>query len=194
MSEHHFTFGDYTIRSMTSDDFRPLFRAHRPQAFAETFTFRLSNALSDEEQAAIEHLGKPLDDAYQLHLGIFHGDSFVGWHTGMQVSSYDYYMMNSAVLPAHQRKGLYTFLLARVLDIARETSFQVVTSRHTATNNRIIIPKLKAGFVITGMEISDSFGTLVQLSYFFNPLRRHALDVRSGEAVPNEELRQYWPD
>ena len=198
MSQHQFRFGDYLIRSMSEAEFRPLFQQHRPQAFADTFSFRINGALLEAERAAIERLGGYRRDLYQLRLGIFHGDDveggdFVGWHSGIQASPDEYYMMNSAVLPAHQGKGLYTFLLPRVLDIVREAGFQLASSRHTATNNRILVPKLKAGFVITGMEISDHFGTLIKLAYFFNPLRRHALDVRSGEAVPSEELRQYMP-
>ncbi len=193
MSEHQFEFGDYVIRSMPSDKFRPLFQQYRPQAFADAFTFALRSALSAEEEATLARLRANADALYRLHLGIFHGDGFVGWHTGRQVNAEEYAMTNSAVLPAHRRQGLYTFLLARVLDIVRGEGFQIVTSGHNATNNRIIVPKLKAGFVITGLELSAEFGTVVKLTYFFNPLRRHALDVRAGEAVPNEKLRQYWP-
>ncbi len=193
MSQHQFEFGDYTIRSMSRDDFQPLFQKHRSQAFADTFTFRLGKTLSAEQETTRKRLRARENDLYRLRLAIFHGTDFVGWHVGRQTSADEYAMTNSAVLPAHQRQGLYTFLLARVLDIVRDEGFQVVTSGHNATNNRIIIPKLKAGFVITGMEISAEFGAVVKLTYFFHPLRRHALDVRSGEAVPNEELRQYMP-
>lgn len=193
MSEHQFEFGDYTIRSMSRDDFHPLFQKHCPQLFADTFAFRLREALSAEQEATRKRLRARENGLYQLRLAMFHGDDFVGWHTGRQVNADEYAMENSAVLPAHQRKGLYTFLLARVLGIVRDAGFQIVTSGHNATNNRIIIPKLKAGFVIVGMEISPEFGAVIKLAYFFNPLRRHALDVRSGEAVPSEELRQYMP-
>jgi hypothetical protein len=59
--------------------------------------------------------------------------------------------------------------------------FQIVYSRHVATNNQILIPKVKAGFVITGIEVLDVFGVMVHLSYFFNPLRRKVLDARVGK-------------
>ena len=60
------------------------------------------------------------------------------------------------------------------------------------TNNAVIIPKLKAGFVISGFEVSDRFGTLVQLSYYFNPLRRKMMDVRVGQRKPDEEIRKLF--
>jgi hypothetical protein len=35
--------------------------------------------------------------------------------------------------------------------------------------------------VISGFEVDDRFGTLVQPSYYFNPLRRKVIDVRVGQ-------------
>lgn len=72
----------------------------------------------------------------------------------------------------------------------KNDGFQVVVSRHNLTNNAVIIPKLKAGFVISGFEVDDRFGTLVKLSYFFNPLRRKLLDVRVGQSAPDDEVKK----
>lgn len=99
-------------------------------------------------------------------------------------------MMNTGVLEAHRRRGVYTALLPVVLKTAQQVGFQVVLSRHHATNNAVIIPKLKAGFVITGLELDDRYGTLVQLSYYFNPLRRRLLDVRVGQSAPDDEVKK----
>ena len=66
----------------------------------------------------------------------------------------------------------------------------MISSKHSATNNRVIIPKLKAGFVISGLEISDRYGTLVRLEYFTNPKRRELMDFRSGQALPDLGLRE----
>lgn len=73
-------------------------------------------------------------------------------------------MTNTGILEEHRRRGLYTALLPVVLNQLRQKGFQIVFSRHTLTNNAVIIPKLKAGFVISGFEVDDRFGTLVQLS------------------------------
>ena len=50
----------------------------------------------------------------------------------------------------------------------------------------------KAGFIISGFEVNDSFGTLVQLSYYFNPLRRKMMDVRVGQRKLDEEIRKLF--
>jgi hypothetical protein len=100
-------------------------------------------------------------------------------------------MRNSAILPNHRRKGLYSALLREVVIKLEKKGFQVITSRHNAGNNDVIIPKLKAGFLITGIELSDAFGTLVNLSYFTNPLRRKVTLYRSGDQYPDEEVKKH---
>ena len=47
--------------------------------------------------------------------------------------------------------------------------------------------------MITDIELSDVFGVLVHLSYFFNPIRRKALDVRAGQARPDAEVKRHMP-
>lgn len=182
--------GDYTVREVAWETLRPVFNQLHGQIFGRTLTYDVETALSDAERDGVRRLQQRLGRLLRLNYLIYHGQEAVGWHTGMQVGSHKYYMMNTGVLPAHQGRGIYTALLPRVLARAQAEGFQIVYSRHTATNNRIIVPKLKAGFVITGFELDDVFGLLVHLSYFYNPLRRQALDFRSGQALPDEELRR----
>ena len=90
-----------------------------------------------------------------------------------------------------QNKGIYTKLLPKILDILKGKGFQVVYSRHNASNNQILIPKLKQGFFITGMEVSDQFGTLIHLSYYFNDNRKNIIKFRTGEKKLNTTLKKY---
>ena len=62
-----------------------------------------------------------------------------------------------------------------------------------ATNSAVLVPKLKAGFIITAFEMSDVYGLLVHMSYFANPVRRKAMNFRSGMTIPDEELRMFLP-
>jgi hypothetical protein len=101
--------------------------------------------------------------------------------------------VNTGILPQHQGQGIYSALLPRILDMLQHEGFQIVYSRHVATHNQVLVPKLKAGFVMTGIEVSDVFGVLVHLSYFFNPLRRKVLEVRVGQARPDAEVKRYMP-
>ncbi len=182
--------GDYTYAHLDTPAFRSLFMTYRPLVFGNTLTYQPDEVYSDEEIAAIREIQRPFIGMYRLQLGVFHQrDTVAGWTVGWQSKADTFYMANTGILPEHQRKGIYTSLLPELLDILGRRGFQVVESRHTATNNHVIIPKLRAGFVITGMEVSDQFGTLVWLSYFFNPVRRRMMDVRTGELMPDDEIR-----
>jgi len=67
--------------------------------------------------------------------------------------------------------------------------FQLIYSSHIATNNSIIIPKLKAGFVITGLEVEERFGTRIKHFYYTGQLRKKVVDFRVGFSRPDEELK-----
>lgn len=177
---------------MTRAALLPYTEAHQPEVFAEAGHLDPLYALSETEQAALDVLGERLAGRYRLGYGIFQGDLFVGWHSGQQAQAGTFEMSRTGILKEHRRRGLYTALLPVILERLRTDGFQVVVSRHNLTNNAVIIPKLKAGFVISGFEVDDRFGTLVKLSYFFNPLRRKVLDVRVGQRAPDDETRNLF--
>jgi len=181
--------GDYRYEVLSPEAFRPLFAQYRPVVFAGTSSFNPRDIYSEAEVRALEALRANVAGAHRLQLGIFYRDQFVGWHFGHQLEPDRFYMTNTGILEAHRRRGVYTALLPVILDQLAQKGFQIVFSRHTLTNNAVIIPKLKAGFVISGFEVDDRFGTLVQLSYYFNPLRRKLLDVRVGQRRPDDETR-----
>jgi hypothetical protein len=186
-------FGNYTIRALDNAEFGPLFRQYRPTIFQTMLDFDVQQALSTEEQTATARLREQMGTPFRLNIGIYHQQEFIGWSFGRQESAEKYYTVNTAILPQHQGKGIYSALLPRILGAVQREGFQIVSSRHVATNNQVLVPKLKAGFVITGVELSDVFGVLVHLSYFFNPIRRKVLDVRVGQARPDAEVKRYMP-
>lgn len=182
--------GDYSFVHLDTIEFRSVFARYRPLVFGNTLTYQPDQVYSEEELAAIREIQRPFVGMYRLQLGIYHQqETIAGWTVGWQSKADTFYMANTGILPEHQGRGIYTSLLPAMLRILGERGFQIVESRHTATNNQVIIPKLKAGFVISGMEVSDQFGTLVWLSYFFNPVRRRMMDVRTGELMPDDEIR-----
>ncbi|MFN8547534.1 MAG: hypothetical protein U0527_06065 [Candidatus Eisenbacteria bacterium] len=180
---------DYVAREMAWHELMPFLRQHRDAVFGDTWSADTASLLSEEERAAQEKLGALMASAYRLTVGIFRGDTLVGWSFGVQQSREHYYMINSGILPEHQAKDLHGASPGDSV-ASRARGFQVITSRHVVTNNRVIIPKLRAGFVITGCEVTDHFGTLVLLAYFTNPKRRALYDVRAGQARPEGEVRR----
>ncbi len=180
----------YEIRSMSKDEFDPLFQKYTQQLFIDkTQIFRLRDTFSTDDETSLNKLSANMGHPFELRLGVFCGKDFVGWHYGRQDSHVQFYMQNSGILPEHRRQGLYDQLIQRVLEITIDMGFQSIWSRHNATNNAVIIPKLKHGFVITGMEVSDLFGTLVHLSYFSKEIRRKMMDYRVGQIKPDSEIK-----
>lgn len=178
----------YSCEVMTRAELQPFFERYHEVVFAETHHLAAHYAHSDTEQAAISSLANNLARRFTLGFGLFHGDTFVGWHFGQQVLAGKFKMTSTGILKEHRRRGLYSALIPVVLETVQKEDFQVIYSRHNLTNNAVIIPKLKAGFVISGFEVEDRYGALVQLSYFFNPLRRKVLDVRVGQSAPDDEV------
>ena len=122
-------------------------------------------------------------------MGVFHQDQMIGWHFGHATDAETYYMKNSAVLPEFREKGLYGKLLHCVLEKVRHEEFQVVTSLHHPNNPGVLIPKLKAGFVITGMHFHERFRSLVELRYIFDPERRKRFHRSLGLDLYNSRKR-----
>ena len=149
-----------------------------------------AHVFSDSEKENIKRLHKNISQAFSLRLGVYKGEEFCGWFCGEQQTAESFYMRNTAIYPDHRRKGLYTALLDAVIERVKAEGFQYIYSRHCTTNNAIIIPKLKRGFKITSLEVSDRFGTLVHLSYYFNPLRKDIMTFRSGDAKPSEAVKK----
>jgi hypothetical protein len=121
---------------------------------------------------------------------VFQGETIIGWHCGDQQSATEFYMRNTGILPEYQGKGIYTAMLKVIPQIIGDFGFQVISSEHNATNNRVIVPKLKAGFIISALKISDRFGTLVRLEKYTNASRQALMDYRSGRSIPSHDLRQ----
>ncbi|MCJ8345314.1 GNAT family N-acetyltransferase, partial [bacterium] len=154
---------DYQIKTLSNEEFMPLYNQYRPIVFEQNHSYNPWSILSEEElQKAKELNSLCTNRAYMLYLAVFdQNDQFVAWSYGRQESGTEFHMLDSGVLKDHRRKGIYSLLLNRSIEILSEKGFQVIFSRHCATNNAVIIPKLKAGFLISKMEINDKFGFLI---------------------------------
>ncbi|MEN9827227.1 MAG: hypothetical protein RI953_2972 [Pseudomonadota bacterium] len=110
----------------------------------------------------------------------------IGWHYGHQDGPTCYYMCNSAVLPQHRRQGYYSWLAKSVMEEVTRRGYHRIKSRHYPTNNPVIIAKLKLGFVVTGLQLSSNFGTLLELEWNANQAMADLMKFRCGEKLPPE--------
>lgn len=178
---------------MSPQDFFPLFGALYKKTFSRDHVFFADAHYDEVEKEKMKSLGQTFQHKLYLHLGLFtKDDQFVGFSFGVQESEESFYVICSAVDESFQKKGLYSMLLDEVIRFASDKGFQIIYGTHCATNNAVLIPKLKKGFIINKMELSDSFGVILHLSYFTNPLRRKVLDYRAGHRKPDEELKNIF--
>lgn len=184
----------YYLKSLSKEEFIKAQGNTGKEVFSKEHYIFPNTYLSDQEKDNISHLNKEMNATpFSLHLVIFDkDDNFVAWSYGFQENAHNYYMCNSGVVESHRRKGLYTLLLNETVKIVSEKGFQVIYSRHNATNNSVIIPKLKAGFTISNFELSDMFGVLVHLKFYTNPTRRKINDYRSGQLAPDEQINSLF--
>jgi ribosomal protein S18 acetylase RimI-like enzyme len=136
--------------------------------------------LSEEERARVGDLASVLKNRFELRLAVLQNGSFRGWSFGFQESAHTFYMANSAVDPELRRKGLYSEMLKITLKKTAVAGFQTVASHHLMNNNPVIIAKLKAGFVIRGVELDPLHGMLLKMNYHHNELIKSAVKFRVG--------------
>lgn len=180
----------YSISEISEEQFFTFFRKNRKKVFKNEITFMPWFHMSKKEGEIAKKLGETYAKRIKIFLGVYFNDKLVGWSSGEQESYDTFHMRNSAIFPAHRHKGLYNALLVEVLKRTKKLGFAKVNGKHVVTNNAILISKLKAGFKITQMELSENWGTLVHLTYYHDKLREKVLSFRSGHSKPDKKLKK----
>jgi hypothetical protein len=182
---------DYTIRLVDRFE-EPHYTQLAERIFFGDFpSVSYRRLASEAELARDQELRQRLSGRFMLRIGAFHRDELVGWTIGWQDTDNLFYMASSAILPEHRRRGHYRELLKGVLQRTKEEGFPVVYSRHLAGNNAVIIPKLKAGFVLTGMEVLEWAGTMVRMAFYHSDVRRECYETRVGLSKPSARLKEH---
>lgn len=183
MSEKKKLLEEYYFEIVKHEEFYKVFQEKRKLVFKEEHTVWLDKFYNDNEK----NFKIPKSDVYVLRILVYYKEEIVGWFLGFQKTN-DFYMMNTGILKEHQGKGIYSKLLKEIIEIIRPEGFLYITSSHLASNNQVLIPKLKAGFHITGMEINDVFGIFVNLKYIFNKKIKDVYFMRTGKMKPTKEM------
>jgi GNAT superfamily N-acetyltransferase len=123
----------------------------------------LGALFSPEQSAGFRDLDAIVGDRLQ-HRMLFDVDgATVGGYWGQQETFGRYYMTVSVFHPSWRGRGLYTSLLSRVTAAVADAGFREMYSRHRADNNAILVPKLRAGWVIAAFEVAPRWGLTVHL-------------------------------
>lgn len=170
------TFDKAALSALTE----PIFGDSARQAYFE--------ALVGPEQTARQNaLSESLPKPSRVRVGAFDGDRLVG-ASGGWFEGPNFYIGMSAVDPAYRRQGLYTRLLHTVEQAVRLRGGAVIHSHHVATNNAVLIAKLKLGYVICGVDFIESMGLLVHLTLHLHPARKALFAARTGTRRPDPAL------
>ena len=178
---HHWELGDMIdLIFRVVDKFpEPAFSTLAGEAFSD---YELSDLLSEvlnEEEAAKSGTLNAAEEGV-LRIGAFRGDSLIGWTFARARGTDHFHMINSGVAPAEKRQGVYSHLARLVIEHARSRGYVAVLSRHSASNNAVIVAKLKLGFVVSGFEYSEVYGPLVRLTFLLGERRRSLYRTRSS--------------
>ncbi len=115
---------------------------------------------------------QPLRDSFQSHTEqfVFYNEANepIGWSFGQQKESDTFIMLWTGVLPAYQNQGIYSAFLRRFLNYLRTIGYARVTSNHFVNNRAVLIAKLKAGFIATGMSLDERWGAVLWLTHFLD--------------------------
>ena len=95
----------------------------------------------------------------------------IGWSIGDQREADTFFMMWTGILPEHQNHGLYSAFLRPFLEYCGALGYARVTSNHMVNNRRVIVAKMKAGFVASGFELDERWGAMLRLTYFIDESR-----------------------
>jgi len=144
----------------------------------------LGPAYSDEMRAGLADLDACLAPGLRHHVVLWNGDEPIGSYHGEQEPWGRYYMVNTILAPAWRSRGLYRAMLGNVERAVAAAGFREMYSRHRADNNAVIVPKLKAGWLISAFEVTLKYGLLVHLKkYLVDELvRLHGYRVDGGDA------------
>ena len=137
-------------------------------------------------EAAQRHaaLRQSLPKAERIRIGAFDGERLVGYSQGWFEPGGNFYIGSSAVERDLRRQGVYTRLLTAIEQAVRERGGITISSQHVATNNAVLIAKLRLGYVIAGTEYVDAMGLLVRLVLHLTAQRSALFAARTGMLAP----------
>jgi GNAT superfamily N-acetyltransferase len=145
---------------------------------------RMRELIGPEAEARNQALREALPKPARIRIAAFDGERQIGCSSGWFEVGGNFYIGLSAVDPAYRRQGLYTRMLHTVEQRVRERGGLLISSQHVATNNAVLIAKLKLGYTIAGTEYVEQMGLLVRLILQLSPERRALFASRTGSLVP----------
>jgi hypothetical protein len=177
------------IERVSAADYWDGFKEESKEEFSDFLHCGFSVLYSDEEKEKFKTFKPVFNEEAQLYLLAKIDNLIVARSFSEQTSRDTLFMCMSYVKKDYRNNGIYTKLLKETISVAKSIDYTKVTSCHNSSNNKIIIPKLKQGFVMSGMRVNAGYGTLVELSCFLNKTESDMQDFRCGYRKPTDEVK-----
>ncbi len=190
-------FSTYSVAEVSAETWETFFGEHVAQVFPDDQTPSLEPFLNATERTQLGALRQNLAQALNLYFLIYDGENPIGWHFGFQRGELEYFMANTGILPAYQGRGIYSAFLKYIVGRLHNEGFQYLTSLHHCDNNAVLIPKLKAGFLIQAMGfliqpmlLEANASPMLQLVYPMKEIYREQFSARLGNRALKAEVSQ----
>lgn len=171
-----------SIRAVSREDLETVSTRYFDEIFPsykEGVPFHLSGARRDQ----VKPMSRLYDRVHRESFVFYSAkDEPIGWHIGDAEDMLTYYLRQTAIRPHAQAKGLYTAFCIRLSNYLADIGYERLTSCHQVTNRKMLIRKLKDGFVIAGLEITERWGPMVKLVKLLPEDRREAFYEAFGAA------------
>ena len=163
------------------NEYESLFYHESPKVNSDKF-------LTNGEKEILQKLNENFKIEYEMNLIIrTEMGEFVGWCNGCKSNRSTLTMHSSFVLPEYRRNGVYSRAIIETIHWAESKGFLTIESQHLVSNNNVIIPKLKSGFQINGIQVDDRFGLMVHLKLDLKQEIKEIHQVRIG--IPTNDPR-----
>lgn len=107
--------------------------------------------------------------SHSEHFVIYNAtDDPIGWSIGEQKESDTFIMQWTGILPEYQNRGIYSAFLRQLLAYLKAIGYARVTSNHFVNNRAVLVAKLKAGFIATGMTLDERWGAVLWLTRYLD--------------------------
>lgn len=186
---------NYSCQEVTADVWEAFFSEHQAAVFSDEASISFDPIFSETDQAKLTSLRERMGDGLQWYFLIYADETPIGWHFGFQKSDLEYFMANTGILPEYQNRKIYSAFLSYIIQRAVDEGFQFITSIHHADNNAVIIPKLKAGFIIQSfgfliqtMLLESNYGPMIQLVYPAKAIYRKTFSAGFGAKAMSAEM------
>jgi len=172
-----------TARCVGSKELFDVYNKHINEIFPSG---SFDNELINEGLRARAEKRSPLKKRHQLlhfeHILFFNElNAPIGWMFGESQDQSTFYMRNTAFLKEYQNKGIYTAFLKELLEYIKYIGYEKVVSHHLGTNKAVLIPKLKLGFDICGLELHETIGANVKLVHMLHEDRKSVYHHKYGK-------------